>query len=141
MITRPPRSTRTDTLFPSTTVFRSTGASSGIGRATAKLFAEEGANVVVAARGRPGLDKLVEEIEGAGGQAVAVAGDVRDEALAKALVDTARDRFGGLDIAVNNAGTLGEMAPVAELSTAGWRESIDANLTRDRKSTRLNSSH
>src|SRR3546814_757782 len=80
-------------------------------------------------RGRPGLDKLVEEIEGAGGQAVAVAGDVRDEALAKALVDTARDRFGGLDIAVNNAGTLGEMAPVAELSTAGWRESIDANLT------------
>ncbi|HEY9537417.1 MAG TPA: SDR family oxidoreductase [Kiloniellaceae bacterium] len=106
-----------------------TGASSGIGRATAKLFAEEGANVVVAARGRPGLDKLVEEIEGAGGQAVAVAGDVRDEALAKALVDTARDRFGGLDIAVNNAGTLGEMAPVAELSTAGWRESIDANLT------------
>src|SRR3546814_1170235 len=86
----------------------------------------------------------LEEIEGAGGQAVAVAGDVRDEALAKALVDTARDRFGGLDIAVNNAGTLGEMAPVAELSTAGWRESIAANLTSaflDRKSTRLNSSH
>src|SRR3546814_12296883 len=81
-----------------------TGASSGIGRATAKLFAEEGANVVAAARGRPGLDKLVEEIEGAGGQAVAVAGDVRDEALAKALVDTARDRFGGLDIAVNKIG-------------------------------------
>jgi NAD(P)-dependent dehydrogenase (short-subunit alcohol dehydrogenase family) len=106
-----------------------TGASSGIGRATAKLFAAEGASVVVAARGRPGLDRVVEEIEAAGGQAVAVAGDVRDEALARALVDTARERFGGLDIAVNNAGSLGEMAPVAELSTAGWREAIDTNLT------------
>ena len=106
-----------------------TGASSGIGRATAKLFAAEGASVVVAARGRPGLDRVVEEIEAAGGQAVAVAGDVRDEALARALVDTARERFGGLDIAVNNAGTLGEMAPVAELSAAGWREAIDTNLT------------
>jgi NAD(P)-dependent dehydrogenase (short-subunit alcohol dehydrogenase family) len=106
-----------------------TGASSGIGRATAKLFAAEGASVVVAARGRPGLDRVVEEIEAAGGQAVAVAGDVRDEALAQALVDTARERFGGLDIAVNNAGTLGEMAPIAELSTTGWRACIDANLT------------
>jgi len=106
-----------------------TGASSGIGRATAKLFAAEGASVVVAARGRPGLDGVVEEIEAAGGQALAVAGDVRDEALARALVDSARERFGGLDIAVNNAGSLGEMAPVAELSTAGWREAIDTNLT------------
>ena len=106
-----------------------TGASSGIGRATAKLFAAEGASVVIAARGRPGLDRVVAEIEAAGGQALAVAGDVRDEALARALVDTARDRFGGLDIAVNNAGSLGEMAPVAELSTAGWREAIDTNLT------------
>ena len=106
-----------------------TGASSGIGRATAKLFAAEGASVVVAARGRPGLDRVVAEIEAAGGQALAVAGDVRDEALARALVETARDRFGGLDIAVNNAGSLGEMAPVAELSTAGWREAIDTNLT------------
>jgi NAD(P)-dependent dehydrogenase (short-subunit alcohol dehydrogenase family) len=106
-----------------------TGASSGIGRATAKLFAREGASLVVAARGQPGLDSLVAEIEAAGGQAVALAGDVRDEQLAKALVDAAMERFGGLDIAVNNAGTLGEMAPVHELSTAGWRETIDINLT------------
>jgi NAD(P)-dependent dehydrogenase (short-subunit alcohol dehydrogenase family) len=106
-----------------------TGASSGIGRATAKLFAQEGASLVVAARGQAGLDSLVAEIEASGGQAVALAGDVRDEQLAKALVETARERFGGLDIAVNNAGTLGEMAPVHELSTAGWRETIDTNLT------------
>ncbi|MGF1594103.1 MAG: SDR family oxidoreductase [Kiloniellaceae bacterium] len=106
-----------------------TGASSGIGRATATLFAQEGASLVVAARGRPGLDSLVAEIEAAGGRAVALTGDVRDEQLAKAMVDTAVERFGGLDIAVNNAGTLGEMAPVHELSTAGWHETIDTNLT------------
>lgn len=106
-----------------------TGASSGIGRATARLFAAEGARVVVAARGRPALKEVADEIERAGGQAVAVAGDVRDEDLAKTLVETARDRFGGLDIAVNNAGSLGEMAPVAELSLAGWREAIEVNLT------------
>ncbi|MPZ09284.1 MAG: SDR family oxidoreductase [Kiloniellaceae bacterium] len=106
-----------------------TGASSGIGRATAKLFAQEGASLVVAARGQAGLDSLVAEIEASGGQAVALAGDVRGEQLATDLVATAVERFGGLDIAVNNAGTLGEMAPVHELSTAGWRETIDTNLT------------
>jgi NAD(P)-dependent dehydrogenase (short-subunit alcohol dehydrogenase family) len=106
-----------------------TGASSGIGRATAKLLAAEGAAVVVNARGLPALDEVVAEIEAAGGRAVAVAGDVRDEDLAKALVEAAKERFGGLDIAVNNAGTLGEMAPLAEVSTAGWRDTIDANLT------------
>jgi len=106
-----------------------TGASSGIGRATALLLAAEGASVVVAARGEAALEKVVGEIEEAGGRAAAVAGDVREEALARTLVETAQDRFGGLDIAVNNAGSLGEMAPVAELSLAGWREAIEVNLT------------
>lgn len=106
-----------------------TGASSGIGRATARLFAREGASVVVNARRGAELDALVAEIEAEGGRAVAVAGDVRDESLAKALVDTAVERFGGLDIAFNNAGIVGEMAPVAEVSTAGWRDVLDTNLT------------
>lgn len=106
-----------------------TGASSGIGRAAARLFAREGACVVVTARRRAELDSLVAEIEAEGGTAVAVEGDVRDENLAKALVDTAVGRFGGLDVAFNNAGTVGETAPVAELSAAGWREAIDVNLT------------
>jgi NAD(P)-dependent dehydrogenase (short-subunit alcohol dehydrogenase family) len=106
-----------------------TGASSGIGYATAKLFAEEGAKVVVTARRRTELDALVTEIEEAGGAAVAVAGDVRDEALAEVLVETAVGHFGGLDVAFNNAGSTGEMAPVTELSVAGWRDTLDTNLT------------
>lgn len=106
-----------------------TGASSGIGRATARLFAQEGARVVVAARRQAELDALVKEIEGGGGQAVAVAGDVKDEAYAKALVDATVARFGGLDIAFNNAGIVGEMGPVSELSLAAWHDTIDSNLT------------
>jgi NAD(P)-dependent dehydrogenase (short-subunit alcohol dehydrogenase family) len=105
------------------------GASSGIGRATAKLFAEEGAKVVAGARRRAELDALVEEIEAAGGAAVALAGDVRDEAFAGALVETALSRFGGLDVAFNNAGSLGEMGPTPEVSLAGWNEAIETNLT------------
>ncbi len=106
-----------------------TGASSGIGRATARLFAQEGARVVVAARRQIELDALVKEIDASGGKAVAVAGDVKDEAYAKALVDAAVARFGGLDIAFNNAGIVGEMRPVPELSLAAWRDTIDTNLT------------
>jgi hypothetical protein len=77
-----------------------TGASSGIGRASAKLFAQEAASVVVSARRKAELTVLVAQIEDAGGRAIGVAGDVRDEALAKELVDTAVGRFGGLDIAL-----------------------------------------
>lgn len=106
-----------------------TGASSGIGRATALLFAEEGAKVVVTARRQSELDALVAEIETAGGKAVAIAGDVKDELLAKELVNIAINRFGGLDIAFNNAGTAGELKPTSEISLAEWRDVLDTNLT------------
>ncbi len=106
-----------------------TGASSGIGRATALLFAHEGAKLIVSARRQAELDKLVAEIGDAGGEAVAIAGDVKDEALAKALVDAATNRFGGLDIAFNNAGVVGEVKPVSDLSLAEWCDTLDTNLT------------
>lgn len=106
-----------------------TGASSGIGYATAKLFASEGAKLVVAARRQPELDALVNEIAQAGGHAVALAGDVKDEAFAKALVELATARFGGLDVAFNNAGTLGEMGATPSLSVSAWEHTIRTNLT------------
>jgi NAD(P)-dependent dehydrogenase (short-subunit alcohol dehydrogenase family) len=106
-----------------------TGASAGIGRATAKLFAREGAKVVVGARRQAELDSLVAEIEAEGGEAAALAGDVRSEDYAKALVALAVARFGRLDVAFNNAGTLGEAGPSTDVSEAGWNEAIGINLT------------
>jgi NAD(P)-dependent dehydrogenase (short-subunit alcohol dehydrogenase family) len=106
-----------------------TGASSGIGRATALLFASEGAKIIVGARRASELDRLVTEIQAAGGEAVALAGDVRSEAYAQDLVALAVRRFGRLDIAFNNAGTLGESGPSTGISEAGWSEALAINLT------------
>lgn len=106
-----------------------TGASSGIGRATARLFAEEGAKLIVAARRQAELDILVNEILEAGGMATALAGNVTEEAYAKGLVELAMDKFGGLDIAFNNAGAVGLMAPLPDMMPAAWHETMDINLT------------
>jgi len=106
-----------------------TGASAGIGRAAATLFAAEGAAVVVGARRAAELQALVDEIHHAGGRAVAVAGDVVDEDHARALVQAAEERFGGLDVALNNAGSLGSLGPLDELTLAGWQATLATNLT------------
>ncbi len=106
-----------------------TGASAGIGRATAALFAREGAKLVVAARRGAELESLVAEIAGEGGESVALAGDVQSEDFAKALVDLAVSRFGRLDIAFNNAGTLGEMGPTTGVTEQGWTSALAINLT------------
>ena len=106
-----------------------TGASSGIGYASALLFAAEGAKLVVGARRAPELDKLVTEITAAGGEAVALAGDVRSEDYARGLVDLAVKRYGRLDVAFNNAGTLGEGGASTGVSEAGWNDALAINLT------------
>lgn len=106
-----------------------TGASAGIGRATAKLFAAEGARLVVGARRQAELDSLVAEITADGGKAVALAGDVRSEDYAKALVALAVEHFGKLDIAFNNAGTLGEAGPSTGVSETGFSDTVAINLT------------
>src|SRR5260370_2717974 len=93
-----------------------TGASSGIGRATAKLFAREGAKLVVAARRQAELDSLVAEIAADGGQAIALAGDVQSESFAQSPVSTAANRFRHLDIPFNNAGIIGEAGPTTGIS-------------------------
>lgn len=106
-----------------------TGASSGIGYATAKLFASEGARVVVAARRQTQLDMLVEEIRKGRGEAVALAGDVGDEAFARALVGLAKSHYGGLDVAFNNAGTMGDIGATPNLSLDTWESALKTNLT------------
>ncbi len=106
-----------------------TGASSGIGHAAARLFAEEGAAVVVAARRIPELEALVGAIRAEGGQALAVAGDVGEETFARNLVERTVERFGRLDIAFNNAGILGAMGPVTDMSLTDWNRVISTNLS------------
>jgi len=106
-----------------------TGASSGIGRETARLFAREGASVVCCARRACELDGLVDEIETAGGRAAAVVGDVRQSETHVEAAAIARSCFGGLDIAFNNAGIVGAMKPVADLTPDDWSEVMATNLT------------
>lgn len=106
-----------------------TGASSGIGRAAAKLFAQEGAHIVAGARRQPELDALIDEITEAGGSAVALAGDVTDEGFNRALVDLAIARFGKLHIGFNNAGAINSAGPIPNTALADWNDSLAINLS------------
>ena len=106
-----------------------TGASSGIGRAAAVLFAQHGAKVVLGARRHAVLEGVATDIRDEGGHAIALPGDVTEEAYARDLVGAAIATFGGLDIAFNNAGTLGAMGDPAGVSRDAWQETLDTNLT------------
>ncbi|MEM8876517.1 MAG: SDR family oxidoreductase [Pseudomonadota bacterium] len=106
-----------------------TGASSGIGAAAARMFAENGANVVLGARRSEHLSEITEDITRAGGSASWLAGDVGDEQYAAGLVELARQRFGGLDAALNNAGIVGEMGPITDMTEENWRDVMRTNLT------------
>lgn len=104
-----------------------TGASSGLGEATARHLAEKGARVVLAARRKEKLDALVAELVNAGGQAVAYQTDVTSQDDVKALIQGAIDTFGCLDVLVNNAGLMA-IAPLSEGRVDEWDRMIDINI-------------
>jgi D-sorbitol dehydrogenase (acceptor) len=103
-----------------------TGAASGMGRAIARRYAQEGARVVVADLNHGAAQMVAEEITAADGRAVAVAVDVRDQQQAQAMVDTAVRELGGLDILVNNAG-VGKIIPFLETTEQDWDFIFDVN--------------
>ncbi|WP_405142911.1 glucose 1-dehydrogenase [Sphaerisporangium sp. NBC_01403] len=105
-----------------------TGGGSGIGRAVALGFAQEGATVVVAARRREPLDQTVKLIEAAQGRATALTADVTRPAEVAGLVSEIVRRHGRLDIAVNNAGVF-TMGQVADIDEADWSHTLDVNVT------------
>ncbi len=104
-----------------------TGASSGIGEATALLCARSGASVALAARRGDRIDELAQRIEAEGGRAIAVPTDVADEAAARAFVQRAHDELGPLDALINNAGVM-LLGPVEGADTDQWRQMIDVNV-------------
>ena len=105
-----------------------TGAASGIGRATAELFAVHGARVVIADRDIEGAEETLERIKKKGEMGLALKVDVSDEAQIKMMVKQTIERFGQLDFACNNAGIEGEQAVTADCTAENWRRVININL-------------
>jgi NAD(P)-dependent dehydrogenase (short-subunit alcohol dehydrogenase family) len=105
-----------------------TGALSGIGRATAVAFAKQGAIVVVSGRRDEAGKALAEELNNFGSEAEFINADVRREDDVRALIDGTVDRFGRLDIAVNNAGTEGEVGPITDQTAESYAATFDTNV-------------
>jgi clavulanate-9-aldehyde reducatase len=104
-----------------------TGASSGIGEATALTLAKAGASVALGARRKDRIDELAVRIEDEGGTAVALEVDVSDEAAARGFVEAAHERLGRLDTLVNNAGVM-LLGPVERADAEDWRTMVNVNL-------------
>jgi NAD(P)-dependent dehydrogenase (short-subunit alcohol dehydrogenase family) len=105
-----------------------TGASSGIGEAAALAFAAAGARLVLAARRAERLDELAERIAAASGEAIGVPTDVTDETAVARLFEATVERFGAVDVLINNAG-IADQGPTDALTLERWRQVIDTNLT------------
>ncbi|QDV69950.1 putative oxidoreductase [Rosistilla carotiformis] len=104
-----------------------TGASSGLGEATARLLSAEGATVVLAARRADRIKGLADELEARGGKALAVVTDVTDRQQMKALVDKAVATYGQIDVLINNAGVM-PLSPLERLKVDEWDQMIDVNV-------------
>lgn len=104
-----------------------TGASSGIGEATARLLASKGARVVLGARREDRLKRIADDIREAGGQAVYQELDVTDPAANEAIVERARTEFGRVDVIFLNAGIMPN-SPLSELRTDDWHQMVDVNI-------------
>ena len=104
-----------------------TGASSGIGEATALALAEAGAKVAIAARRRDRLDSLATRVAAAGGDALVLEADLLDEHVAQRIVADTESHYGRLDILVNNAGVM-YLEPVAEADLGRWRRMLELNV-------------
>jgi NADP-dependent 3-hydroxy acid dehydrogenase YdfG len=104
-----------------------TGASEGIGEATAKLFAVQGAKVVLVARSADKLNAVKDAITAAGGTAIAIPTDMRDQTAVRSMVESAHSQFGQVDMLINNAGQS-VYAPVEHIDAAQYQQIIELNL-------------
>lgn len=105
-----------------------TGASRGLGAAAARILAEIGARVVITARSAQELDALAAEIRAAGGEAIALAGDISAPETAEQLVHAALDHFGRLDAVINNAGILDPLARIEGAVSSEWSRNLHVNV-------------
>lgn len=106
-----------------------TGASQGLGRALALAYAREGARLVINARSEGSIRPVAEEVESLGAQVLAVPADIAESESVDRLVSQTAERFGGIDVLVNNAGLLGPRVKIEEFPEDEWRRVIEANLT------------
>lgn len=105
-----------------------TGAGSGMGRATAELFAREGAKVIASDINEAGVNELIANLGDVAGEVVFCQTDVSNREQVEAMIDLAVSKFGGLDILVNNAGILDKMMPVTEVEDGLWNKVMEVNV-------------
>jgi NAD(P)-dependent dehydrogenase (short-subunit alcohol dehydrogenase family) len=106
-----------------------TGASRGLGKALTLTCAEEGANLVITSRSAESFEPVAEEAEGTGGEVLAIPADISRSTHVERLVDAAVERFGRIEVLINNAGLLGPRVPIEEYPEDEWRKVLEANLT------------
>lgn len=105
-----------------------TGASKGIGEAIARAFATHGAKVVINSRKQEDLDKVAEKIKSAHGECLAIAGNTGEAATCKTLIDSAAEKYGGIDILVNNAAANPTFGPVVQTEEWAYNKTMDVNV-------------